>query len=182
MSVKETKPDMIMLAGIIGGMVYFYVTAQLSKELFILLGIIAGILVFKLANEQYIVTYDEARKIAKKKMEKLQEESVIPQGTLVLMAETWVKQYIFETDEPEIQPYYYDVGIIVEGASYPHGYVVRVGIHGNIMGTSEIDVPSGYRASRDDIRVIKARPKMEPQKELAEREKEQDEKREVGKE
>ena len=173
MPVKENRPDMIFLVGVAAAAAYFYFVGQLSRELLIFFAGIGALLLWKLSSEQRRITFDEARQIAKKRMEAMQREFTIPQGTLYLSAETWVKQFIFEKDEPEVEAYYYDVGVVVEGADYRRGYVVRVGIFGNIMGTSELDMPGSYRASKKDMTIVRARPKWERQEELAKKEKEQ---------
>jgi hypothetical protein len=126
---------------------FFYLSNNLNRDLaYFLIGI--GILIFLWdIFDRRLITYREARLLAKNEIKNMQKHGDIPAGTMWILPETELKEIITKKKGgSSIDPFKWEVGVGVAGEKN-RGYLVRISKWGSILGTSEMRMPMSYRVT-----------------------------------
>lgn len=150
--MKITSP-MIFLFGVIGVMGFLFLTGNLSGNvLFILTILMIGAILFQSRTKE-IVGYKRAKEIAINSIKELIKNNIIEPGEVYEMPEVMLRYSVIpKSPEPEVIPDYWDVGVVAGD----NAYLIKVSVDGGeILGTSEIELPSEFRVLKEPMyRVV----------------------------
>jgi hypothetical protein len=121
-----------------------FLSDNLNDNLVYMLWFIGVVIFIWSLDDDRLITFQEARKLAKNEIIKMQRSRDIPSGEIFMMPETELKEIIAKRKGgATIDPYHWEVGVVVEGDRL-YGYMVRLSKHGAILTVSQIKLPLLY--------------------------------------
>lgn len=148
MKFPKLTPSVIFALGCAMAIGYLFISGQATPTLFFIFGILIVLAIIYSAKEKRTFDFLEICEKAKLDVKDFQrdEDRIFPKGTPRIMNETDLKELeIMNPKDPHTESDKWYVGIMVDGSN--RAFWFKYSIYGNLLGTTEIDMPTKARVT-----------------------------------